>query len=183
MDSVRWGQMVDYFAASMGLSEGQKDGLAKNKVARLVAELPFLAGCEQAERTAYAHLGTLLAAARNPRVFAHVPGESLEDRLFTISSFKGGNRAVIERGMKVLALCSLGDHVRDAEFDAAHGKYNPLNAGAIDPAAEKQRLMREIEANPCPEMSRIVDLNDIMMWWWINLAEPVVSDGVHEQSA
>ena len=183
MDTARWGQMVDFFSASMGLSDAQKGVLAQNQVARLVAELPFIAGCEQAERTAYAHLGTLLLAARNPRVFGHGASDTLEGRLFTISGFQGGDRRIIERGMKLLALCSLGDHMRDAAFDASRGKYNPINAGVVNADAEKERLTREIEAVRCPEMDAIMQPQDVILVFWINLAEPVANDGVNEQSA
>jgi hypothetical protein len=182
MNSTQWNQMVDFFASSLGLSAGQRDRLEKNPVARLVAELPFLAGAEQAERTAYAHLSVLLTAARNPRVFGHDATDTLEGRLFALSSFKGGDPRIIDRGMKLLALCSLGDHIRDAEFDAAQGKYNPVNAGDLDAKLEAQRLTLEIQAVASPEMDSIVSPNDAILVWWINLAEAEVND-VSEQSA
>src|SRR5689334_16668715 len=88
MISTQWNQMVEFFAGSLGLSPVQRERLAENPVARLIAELPFLAGADQAERTAYAHLSVLLTAARNPRVFGHDAADTLEGRLFALSSFK-----------------------------------------------------------------------------------------------
>ena len=182
MNSTQWNQMVDFFTGSLGLGAVQRERLQQNPVARLIAELPFLAGADQAERTAYAHLSVLLTAARNPRVFGHVAADTLEDRLFALSSFKGGDARIIARGMNLLALCSLGDHIRDAEFDAAQGKYNPVNAGDLDPKLEAERLTQEIQATPSPEMDAILNPNDAILVWWFNLAE-VEGNEVREQSA
>jgi hypothetical protein len=182
MDSKTWRQMVDSFAASMALSAGQREALEQNTVARLVAELPFLAGCDQAERTAHAHLSVLMIAAQNPLVFGHEPEDTLEGRLFALSSFLGGDPRIIRRGMDLLALCSLGDHIRDAEFDAARGKYNPVNAGAVDARAEAERLTRRIESVDCPEMDTILRPGDAVMLWWWNKAEVGVNE-VRQQSA
>ena len=165
---ANWSEIAQSVSEQMGMTADECEALSRNPVARLVAELPFLAGAEQAERTAYAHLTTYVAAARNPAVFGHMAGESLSERLRSIEHFIGGDRAIIERGMHTLELASLADHAADATVDAVSGTYNPLNAGDVDYSAEARRLTAAIAATACPEMDEILSTADAIClnWWW-----------------
>ena len=182
---ANWYEIANSVSEQLGMTPDEAEALSRNPVARLVAELPYLAGAEQAERTAYAHLATYVMAARNPGVFGHVAGESLAERLRSIEHFIGGDRAIIERGMRTLEIASLADHAADATVDAISGKYNPLNAGHLDYSAEARRLTAAIAQTPCPEMDEILSSADAIrldFWWWkpeeVQIPDAVVAQRV-----
>ncbi len=123
------------------LSDSDTDRLYGNKTARIIASIPFAAGCKDAERTAILHLCAYIAEIRGFQKFcAHLPSDdkSLYERLNMISHFKDGDREVIEHGMDMLALIMLRGYRASQKFDVENGIYNPLNVGAWDyDAAEK----------------------------------------------
>jgi hypothetical protein len=108
--------------------------LKKNRTARLIAALPFIAGCEHPERTALAHLATFVLASSESckRVFDHDASDNASPtaRLAPIADFQGGDRAVIEEGMARLAMIMANGYQKDLEKDKASGEYNPILAGA-----------------------------------------------------
>ena len=148
--------MVEFFSDLLEMDNESHDWLQQTKVARLIAELPYIAGCQNADRAAYAQVGTLLLASRNSKVFGHRPTDTLRSRLFTIRHFEGGDRQLIERGLHLPELGSLSDHVADMEYDQVVGKYNPLNTSEIVHETERDRLVALIESVPCPEMDTIL---------------------------
>lgn len=128
------------------MSDEEASRFAANKVARLVGLLPFLAGCEEAERTALAHLATYVIAGRGGAraSFDHKPADDRDPlaRLETISHFQSGDSRILEAGLRRLALCMVAGYRRDAEKDRAAGAYNPLAAGAWEGEAMVAKLGR-----------------------------------------
>jgi len=113
----------------------RRNGSARGRIAKLIAAIPFLAGCEDAERTAVAHPApTCLSTREDEALFQCQPEDriSVLERLRLGSNFKGGDRRIIDRGLCLLALNMVSDYHRDIEEDAALGKYNPIAAGAWD---------------------------------------------------
>ena len=165
MEFTIWDEMVDFFVDFSGMNAQEKEVFSVNQTARLIAALPFLADCEQAERTAYDHLASYLVATRKKSVSNVVRGETLRSRLFVISNFLGGDPDIIERGMNLLALNSLEDYYEDLEDDIKSGKYNPLSTGEIDYESEKMNLIEKIAAVECPEMDKILNLDTVQGFW------------------
>lgn len=108
--------------------------LKANRTARLIAALPFLAGCEHPERTALSHLATFVLASSKPcrKVFDHDASDNASPtaRLAPIADFQGGDKAVIEEGMARLAMIMANGYKKDLEKDKKSGEYNPILAGA-----------------------------------------------------
>ncbi len=138
-------------------------------LARLIGKLPFLAGCDDAERTAVAHLGIYLMSCRDTKPYFH-PHEGdnghILDRLRLIMSFRGGDRAIIDRGMALIGLQMLHDYKRDVEIDAAIGKYNPLAEGAFDFETTRDELLATIRATESEEMDEDYDDEIAPLSYW-----------------
>jgi hypothetical protein len=173
---ANWPEMVEFFSDLLEMDTESHDWLQQTKVARLMAELPHIAGCADPDRAAYAHVSTLLVASRNPKVFGHRSSDTLRSRLFAVSHFDGGDSRLIERGLHLLELASLSDHIADVDYDRVVGKYNPLNTGEVTYDSERDRLVELIEAVPCPEMDQILSVAEAikLRWWCCGEPEPVV---------
>ena len=100
-------------------------------------------------------------------IYAHNFRDSsdLQRRLESISHFSGGNPRIIERGMQLLTLAMLSDHLYDAESDKALNKLNPVAAGHWDADEMMDRIRRELEVNACPEMDEILNPNLLPNYW------------------
>ncbi len=127
----------------------------RSSIARLVASLPFIAGCPKAEELAEKNIDTLFKETKEPGSYAHRHGMSLRQRLAPFDFSGATNTAALERGLLLLELGSLLDHARDRKADLASKTPNPLNEG-MEYGAEKERLLAAIEAVPSPEMDGIV---------------------------
>lgn len=125
-----WKRLVELSAEALRMTEAEAERFSTNPVSRLVGILPFLAGCEDAERTALSHLAIWVIANRGGArtVFDHRPSDDADPltRLEPISHFKGGDRKVIDAGMRRLALCMVAGYERDQRKDRAIGAYNPI---------------------------------------------------------
>ncbi|MBR4791233.1 MAG: hypothetical protein IK024_10115 [Treponema sp.] len=99
------------------------------QTAKLIATIPFAAGCDEPERTAIAHLCIYLAEIRGfQRYYAHLPSDDCDlfKRLGFISTFEGGKQDIIEYGMSLLALTMIEGYHKSAQEDKSKGIYNPF---------------------------------------------------------
>jgi hypothetical protein len=164
-----WAEISDRVGEAFRMTAEEKKSFAEGRIARLIAAIPFLAGCEEAERTAVAHLGTYVLSLRETKGYFNArPGDDAGalDRLRLISSFKGGDARIIERGLCLLALNMVSDYKRDIEEDAALGKYNPIAAGAWDYKDTVVDLEYRILSIECEEMEAIAPMVAIPMGYW-----------------
>jgi len=131
-----WKRLCGIIASAYSLSAEKAAELAVNVTARLIASLPYEAGCREPERTALAHLAVYVLASSEAarRAFDHKPEDDYDvlARLAPIASFEGGDPAVINRGMKTLAILIIEGYRRDVASDKAKGWYNPVGSGAWD---------------------------------------------------
>jgi len=166
---AKWAEISDRIAGAFRMTEEEKARLASGMIAKLIAAIPFLAGCEDAERTAVAHLGTYLLSVKETKpYFIARPedGASPLERLRLGADFKGGDRRIIEKGLCLLALNMVADYKRDIEEDAALGKYNPIAAGAWDFESTVADLQYKILLVPCEEMDALAPITAIPMIFW-----------------
>lgn len=166
-----WMEIANDLAAAFRMDAHEAEGLRKNRIARLVAALPFLAGCEDAGRTAVAHLGTYLLSVRETkRWFCATPedGSSIMARLRLGASFKGGDKEILQRGLSLLALNMVSDYKRDLAEDAALGKYNPLSAGDLKFEETVEELEWAIAKRPCDEMDEIISAGEMPLSYWVS---------------
>jgi hypothetical protein len=164
-----WAEISDRVADAFRMTEEEKKSFAEGRIARLIAAIPFLAGCDEAERTAVAHLGTYILSLRETKIYFNAQGGdglSVFDRLRLGTNFKGGDARIIERGLCLLALNMVSDYQRDIEEDAALGKYNPIAAGAWDYKDTVIDLKYKIMSVECEEMEELMPIDMIPMSFW-----------------
>ncbi len=167
--SEQWPEIAEAVGSAFRMDTKELEWLRKKPVAKLIAAIPFLAGCDQPARTAVAHLGTYLLSIRETKPFFNADttddGDIL-DRLRLIMNFRGGDAAVIDRGMALLALNMLDDYKRDVQIDAALGKYNPVASGAFDYEAVRTELIRRIEAGCTVAVDKYDEIGPIVRGPW-----------------
>jgi hypothetical protein len=165
-----WKETASLVAASFRFTPQEKEALVKNKTAQLVAALPYLAGCEEAERTSLAHLGTFVLASREPcrRPFDHKKEDDADPlrRLAPIADFKGGDRAVIERGMALLAIVMTNGYRTDVEGDRQKAWYNPVGSGAWKADAKITELSAKAAKTASPEMDSLMTTDEAVRSFW-----------------
>jgi hypothetical protein len=131
-----WDRLCGIVASAYSMTPDRTAALKENVTAKLIASIPYEAGCREPERTALAHLALYVLAASDAarRAFDHKPEDDYDvmARLASVASFEGGDPAVINRGMKTLAILVIEGYKRDVASDKAKGWYNPVGAGAWD---------------------------------------------------
>ena len=78
--------------------------------------------------------------------YAHLPSDDddIFNRLAFISNFDGGNPAIIEHGMYILAYIMVEGYKRSKEKDLKNGIYNPISNGKWNYRKLKNKLIRKI---------------------------------------
>ena len=166
---AKWDTIAESVADAFRLTDSERSWLNNKPVARLIAAIPLMAGCKDAERTAVAHLGTYLLSIKETKAFFNASASDDGDvfeRLRLGSTFVGGDKAVIDKGMSMLALCMVIDYARDVELDRKIGKHNPVSTGAFDYLTIRRDLEQKIAAVECPEMESILRNPDTQDGWW-----------------
>jgi len=165
-----WKSLSGTIAMSVRLTDGESRRFKANKVAKLIGLLPFAANCDDPERTALSHLATFLVAGSGEArsAFDHTPADDMEPlaRLRTISDFKGGDDAIIERGMALLCLCMVSGYERDAEKDSLSGEYNPVSAGTWNSISLKTELERTIYERPSGLLDALMTQEEARILVW-----------------
>ncbi|MFW5776408.1 MAG: hypothetical protein ACOCZB_03885 [Spirochaetota bacterium] len=157
-------------AQSFHMDEALRTRFLQKPIARLIAALPFLAGCDRPERTAALHLGAYVLSTQSTRhLFFAVPEDDADvyARLEPIMQFQGGDEGIIGRGMALIAHNMVVDYQRDREIDRALGKYNPVASGAWNAEALIAQLRARIRQIACPEMDEIMTEEDGTEEWWV----------------
>jgi hypothetical protein len=164
-----WSKLITAVADTFRFTADETKSFSSSPTAKLIASIPFIAGCDEAERTAIAHLSVYIAAIRGGRAaFDHGKDDNgeIDARLRLISSFKGGNEKSIAHGKALLSLIMASGYQRDRSKDAASGEYNPLNAGAWDYAAITSKLEAEIKASYNEDIGQILSAENAYRTIW-----------------
>jgi hypothetical protein len=166
-----WKRLTGIIAAAFGFDTAKAARFSASSTAKLVGALPFLAGCREPERTAIAHLGTLVLASHPSAkgIFDHNEGDDFDTlaRLAPIAHFEGGDPAVINRGMKLLASMMIRGYKKDIASDKKAGLYNPLAAKKWDASAKLGALASSVSSSANDEMDAIVASAQDGIWgWW-----------------
>ncbi len=156
-----WETVVGMMCQTFRFTPEETIAFSASPTARLIAALPHIAGCEDAGRTALAHLSVYLTAIRGGwEVFDHRPDDNgdILSRLRLIMTFKGGDPLVIEHGMKLLALIMVNGYNRYREKDDREGFYNPLNDGSWDFERISSDLTARIKEISAPAIEKLLPL-------------------------
>lgn len=140
-DDKIWQDLAKRVADAFQMSADKAARLGANKTARLIAAIPYVAGCDHPDRTALAHLSTFILASSEScrRIFDHRLSDDASPtaRLAPIADFQGGDKKVIAQGMDILAAIMVNGYKKDIEKDKKSGEYNPVLSGAWTTIAEK----------------------------------------------
>lgn len=120
----QWDYLVTEISNVFRFTNEEKDVFSNNPTAKLIASIPFVANCIEPERTAIAHLCLYVAELKGFQKYcSHVPSDDSDifNRLAFISTFEGGNRAIIEHGMNILALIMIENYKRTEKSDKEKG--------------------------------------------------------------
>ena len=154
---TEWEYLAKETAKVFNLTSKEAEQLYNCNTAKLIAALPFVAGCKEPERTSIAHLCIYLAELKGfQKYYAHVPSDDADifNRLSFISTFDGGNYTIIEHGMNLLAYIMIEGYNRSQEKDLRNGIYNPIANGSWDYKKMKSKLLNKIQEFECPELDR-----------------------------
>ncbi|MCK5249705.1 MAG: hypothetical protein KAJ98_07065, partial [Spirochaetaceae bacterium] len=76
-----------------------------------------------------------------------------------------GNQRIIDRGMKLLTLVMINDHVHDSDVDYKQMKLNPVGDGHWNAEEIMNTLRKALYGAPCPEMDGIIDPENPPVFW------------------
>ncbi|MEX2443851.1 MAG: hypothetical protein WD492_09615 [Alkalispirochaeta sp.] len=167
-DDRTWNTISQLVAEHLRFSIGELEHLRANSTARLIAAIPYLAECKDADRISTQHLETYLLAQSASSIFDHRAEDDREvfARLERISHFADGDKDVINRGMSLLALIMIAGYERDVQTDRSRSLYNPIGSGSWNAEELRARLVRRVRSVPSPEMDQIIDLEHALRGDW-----------------
>lgn len=164
-----WNRLSGIIATAFSMDADRSEKLRKNVTARLIAALPYAASCREPERTALAHLAVYVLADSDParEVFDHKKSDNYDvlARLAPIGWFEGGDPAVINRGMKTLAIIMIEGYKRDVASDKAKGWYNPVGDNAWDPDRMLSALRSSVAEGGQSDIDDIIQKALYDGWW------------------
>lgn len=163
----QWDFLATEISNVFRFTNEEKDVFSNNPTAKLIASIPFVANCIEPERTAIAHLCLYVAELKGFQKYcSHVPSDDSDifNRLAFISTFEGGNRAIIEHGMNILALIMIENYKRTEKSDKEKGGYNPFVAGTWNYKQIKNKLLWDINKIEVPEIDWILTETPKMQW-------------------
>ncbi len=165
---TEWENIAASVADAFRMNKEDREWLLNKNLAKLIAAIPYLADCKDPGRTAITHLGAYILSIRIKTVANCQPSDDVDlfRRLEMINNFIGGDRAVIQKGMSLIALNMIADYARDIEEDRMFGKYNPVDSGAFNYGNEKTHLESIIKSTPCREMEEIMSIDEAETRGW-----------------
>jgi hypothetical protein len=165
---TEWENIAASVADAFRMDKEDSEWLMNKNLAKLIAAIPYLAGCDDPGRTAITHLGAYILSIRIKTVANCQPTDdvNLLRRLEMINNFIGGDQAIIQKGMSLIALNMIADYARDIEEDRMFGKYNPVDSGAFNYETEKKGLEYNIRSVECLEMDEIMSINESLTRGW-----------------
>lgn len=165
---TEWGSIAASVADAFLMNKEESEWLLNKNLAKLIAAIPYLAGCEDPGRTAITHLGAYILSIRIKTVANCQPTDDIDlfRRLEMINNFIGGNQSIIIKGMSLIALNMIADYARDIEEDRLFGKYNPVDSGTFDYEFEKGKLESIIRSVECREMDEILSMDASVKGVW-----------------
>lgn len=156
-----WNYIVDEMRKVFRFTRKETKWFRNCKTAKLIATIPFAAGCDEAERTAIAHLCIYLAEIRGfQKYYAHLPSDDADlfTRLGFISTFEGGKKEIIECGMNILALKMIEGYNKSKKEDLKNNIYNPFVSNAWDYDVIKTKILNSLNNSVCCELMSWLEL-------------------------
>lgn len=162
-----WNYLVDEITKVFCFSSAERNRFENSYTAKLIATIPFEAGCIEPERTAIAHLCIYVAELRGfQKYYAHLPSDDKDvfNRLARIGTFEGGNKEIINHGMNILALIMIEGYRKSIEKDKINNVYNPFVSGKWNYQSIKNKLIWEINKIEVPNFDWIFTEAPLNLW-------------------
>lgn len=141
----------DYFVSEIQkvyrLTDEEITQLSNSTTAKIIAAIPFIAGCYRPEITAIAHLSLYINEIKGfQKYYACNPLDDVDlfERLEPISHFRGGDKKIIESGMNTLAYIMIEGYHKSEKFDAENGNYNPFLSGKWNYRILRNKLRNKV---------------------------------------
>jgi len=170
MTNEQWENVLSRAGAVLNFGIEKKEQIKNSKMAKLIAAVPYLAGCDKAFETSFSHLIIYLMSQDESAkdIYFHKPEDDngIYSRLFPLSSFMGGNKEIIQCSMDLIALCMLSNYNNDLDVDKEIGKYNPINAGIWNFNTLSVKLIKNIDTSITNEISEIYSKEDSLRGYW-----------------
>ena len=157
----------DYFISEIQkiyrLTDEESSDFANSSTAKIIAAIPFVAGCYRPAVTAIAHLSLYINEIKGfQKYYACNPLDDIDllERLEPISHFRGGDKKIIECGMNTLAYIMIEGYHKSEKFDAENGNYNPFVSGQWNYRSLKNKLKPQVFVDFNPFITFIgIDFN------------------------
>lgn len=162
-----WDYLISETAKVFRLRESEINQLENSTTAKIIAMIPFAAGCNNPERIAISHIGIFLMEIKGYQDYCcHLPSDdsNIYNRLERISHFDGGNQEIIEHGMAILALIMLEGYKKSLIKDIKNKTYNPIASHAWNYKAIKNSLYKKIEEVNCPGLDDLYYTEVVSDW-------------------
>ena len=148
-----WNYFVLEIQKIYRLTSEETEKIYNSTTAKIIAAIPFLAGCYRPEVTALAHLSLYINEKKGfQKYYACNPLDDVDlfERLEPISHFRGGDKKIIECGMNTLAYIMIEGYHKSEKYDAENGNYNPFVSGNWNYRTLKAKLKKKVfvEFNP-----------------------------------
>lgn len=142
-----WDYFVSEIKTIYRLTDEEAAEFADSKTAKIIAAIPFVAGCYRPEVTAIAHLSLYMNELKGFQKYCAcnmLDDSDLYERLEPISHFRGGDQKIIQCGMDTLAYIMVEGYHKSAKADLEDGVYNPFNTGNWNYKSLKKMLTRRV---------------------------------------
>lgn len=142
-----WDYFVSEIKTIYRLTDEEAENFAESSTAKIIAAIPFVAGCYRPEVTALAHLLLYMNEKKGvQKYYACNPLDDIDlfECLEPISHFRGGDEKIIECGMNTLAYIMVEGYHRSEKFDAENGNYNPFVSGNWNYKTLKNKLVKKV---------------------------------------
>jgi len=162
-----WSYFVDEISEVFRLTKEEKASLNESITAKIIATIPFAAGCMEPERTAIAHLCAFMAELKGFQKYcAHLPEDDffVFNRLDNLATFKGGDKKIIDHGMNILALIMVEGYKKSMKKDEMNGVYNPFVSGKWNYASIKNNLLKDISSISVPDLDCLLTTKFDLVW-------------------
>ena len=165
-----WKDLCDRFFEALPSLSLYEESIRYNTIARLVGMLPFLAKTECPQRDSFSNLSlfifTSFSESRDLFKLNPLDDEDILSRFQGIMCFTGGNSAIIDRGLSLIALSVLYTYKNKYGDDVTGDYYKILSEDCCNHSCIIEELTLRVEQIPCRKMDKIINLNSVQKVVW-----------------
>lgn len=151
MDKFDWKKTIEDMTIVFKLTKEEIIKLSESPILKIIAALPFIAKCEDADRCSYVNLSSCITAFRlgNKSIssFRYSDISSISRRLQYLFNFRKGNKKILKKGMQLIKYAMLLDYKKDLEEDNRVNKDNPLNISKFNFNKEILKIEKTIKSD------------------------------------